>query len=186
MIEWTAAARCVDDTLDRRRLHTAVRRAVRQTLATAPPQHQALSKYFVASATPASPRACEIGITISGDAEIAELNGQYRHKPRPTDVLSFAQGEGEIPFDFPLDETTGAPPQPLGDLVISIETTLRQAREQRHSLETEITFLTIHGTLHLLGYDHASDTGRRVMWQWQDAIAEQCATFGDKTRHSTK
>lgn len=171
-IEWTAAARRVEGELNRRKINTAMRRAIRETLATAPPQHGALAKYFETASAP----ACEVGITISDDAEIAELNAQYRHKPRPTDVLSFAQNEGEdFPFDlatFATDEAADMPPRSLGDLVISWQTTVRQAREQGHSLETEIAFLTVHGTLHLLGFDHVSDAGRRAMWKWQDRIVD--------------
>ncbi|HEX8834843.1 MAG TPA: rRNA maturation RNase YbeY, partial [Abditibacteriaceae bacterium] len=110
------------------------------------------------------------------DAEIAELNGDYRNKPRPTDVLSFSQIEGEM---FPPEAFALAPDAPLslGDLVISIETAERQARERHHSLETEITFLAVHGTLHLQGYDHQTSAQRRLMWKWQEEIADSLATL---------
>jgi probable rRNA maturation factor len=73
------------------------------------------------------------------------LNARYRGIDRPTDVLAFAMRDG--PF-------AGLHPQVLGDVVLSAETALRQARARRHSLTVELTHLLIHGTLHLLGYDH--------------------------------
>jgi probable rRNA maturation factor len=109
----------------------------------------------------------EIDVSFVSDAEIAELNTHYRRKPRPTDVLSFSQAEGEeIPFDLLTN------PLPLGDLVISIETAARQAAERHHSLATEVAFLAVHGTLHLLGYDHVTSSQRRAMWKQQEAIVQ--------------
>ena len=58
----------------------------------------------------------------------------------------------------------------LGDLVISIETAIRQAAELKHDLRAEVAFLAVHGTLHLLGYDHGTDAQRRKMFALQDAI----------------
>jgi probable rRNA maturation factor len=73
------------------------------------------------------------------------LNARYRGIDRPTDVLAFAMREGPC---------AGLHPQVLGDVVISAETAWRQAQARRHSLAEELTQLLIHGTLHLLGYDH--------------------------------
>jgi probable rRNA maturation factor len=73
------------------------------------------------------------------------LNARYRGIDRPTDVLAFAMREGPH---------ADLHPQVLGDVVLSAETALRQARSRRHSLVEELTRLLIHGTLHLLGYDH--------------------------------
>ena len=73
------------------------------------------------------------------------LNAHYRGIDRATDVLAFAMREG--PF-------ADLHPQVLGDVVLSAETALRQARTHRHTLAEELTRLLIHGTLHLLGYDH--------------------------------
>ena len=110
-------------------------------------------------------------MSFVSDAEIAELNTLYRRKPRPTDVLSFSQTEGEeLPFDLPTN------PLPLGDLVISIETAARQAAERHHSLATEVAFLAVHGTLHLLGYDHVTSSQRRAMWKQQEAIVQRLQT----------
>ena len=97
------------------------------------------------------------------------INRDFRGKDKPTDVLSFALFESDDEsdeFDFPaLGEEIA-----LGDLVISLETAARQARELNHSLQSEIAFLCVHGTLHLLGYDHGSASDRRAMWKWQDAL----------------
>lgn len=84
----------------------------------------------------------ELSILITGDEEIRELNRTYRGKDRPTDVLSFPDGdvvEGRFI---------------LGDIVISLETAQRQAKELGHSLEEEVERLLTHGVIHLLGYDH--------------------------------
>ena len=87
----------------------------------------------------------EVGVLLTGDAAVRELNRRYRRKDKPTDVLSFpaAENAGDI----------------AGDLVISLETALRQAAERGHSLETEIKVLLLHGLLHLAGYDHETDDG---------------------------
>ena len=99
------------------------------------------------------------------DAEIQTLNRDTRGKDKPTDVLSFPVWEGET-FPMPPDE----PYIMLGDLVISIETAARQARELKHDLRAEVAFLAVHGALHLLGYDHDTDSKRRKMFALQDAI----------------
>jgi probable rRNA maturation factor len=94
-------------------------------------------------------------VLIVDDARMHRLNARYRGIDRPTDVLAFAMREG--PFAH-------LQPQILGDVVISAETALRQARGRRHSLAEELTRLLIHGTLHLLGYDHeVSPADARLM-----------------------
>lgn len=122
---------------------------------------------------------CEVVVSFVSDAEIHAMNADYRHKNKPTDVLSFAQDEGEA---FPVfsaleenSETSQTPPQTLGDVVISVETAWRQAQERAHSLPHEIGFLCVHGTLHLLGFDHIAARDRRVMWKQQDAVIEKMA-----------
>ena len=115
-----------------------------------------------------------LDVSFVDDAEIHVLNRDYRGKDRPTDVLSFPQWEGET-FDF------GEGPIALGDLVISIETAWRQARELGHPLESELDFLTIHGTLHLLGYDHVTAVERRRMWRWQEALFGATSTAREVT-----
>ncbi|MGN0526093.1 MAG: rRNA maturation RNase YbeY [Acutalibacteraceae bacterium] len=91
----------------------------------------------------------EISVTFVDDEQIHELNKIHRNIDKSTDVLSFPLGEnGE--YDRNMD--TGA--CLLGDIVISVETAVRQAEEYGHTLQREIGFLTVHSMLHLLGYDH--------------------------------
>ena len=88
----------------------------------------------------------EISILFIGDQGIRDLNQQFRGIDRSTDVLSFPQLFEGLP------ETSGT--LILGDVAISLETALRQTKKHGLSLEEELTLLLIHGTLHLLGYDH--------------------------------
>ena len=92
----------------------------------------------------------QVGVTIVSDSEIGELNNFYRHHSGPTDVLAFAMGEGEY---------ADVNPDLLGDVVVSAETARRQASQEGHSLGVELVVLAIHGTYHLLGYDHEKDDG---------------------------
>ena len=86
----------------------------------------------------------ELSVLLVSDAEMQRLNRDWRGKDRPTDVLAFAQGEGD----------GGAPDGLLGDVVISVDTARRQARSGRRPLGREAERLLVHGLLHLLGYDH--------------------------------
>ncbi len=90
----------------------------------------------------------EIGILFVDDRQIRELNQRYFKSDRPTNVISFPMAQGEF---------SEINPQLLGDVVISMETAVREAEESGLSLEEEVAFLLIHGILHLTGYDH---TGR--------------------------
>ena len=94
----------------------------------------------------------EVSVSFVNDERIHELNKQYRDVDRSTDVLSFPMGEDGV---YDLNNETGA--FILGDIVISLETALRQASAYGHSLEREIGFLTVHSMLHLLGYDHVDE-----------------------------
>lgn len=91
-------------------------------------------------------------VTFIRDKAMRQLNRDYRGVDRPTDVLSFAYHEGEAETIH--DETAH-----IGDLVISVETAERYARELSLSFEREIEHLLIHGALHLAGYDHETDKG---------------------------
>lgn len=87
----------------------------------------------------------ELTVSLVDDTEIHHLNRDYRGKDRPTDVLAFAMREGRR---APGDDTV------LGDVVISLDTAARQARERGVPTADEVRTLLIHGVLHLLGYDH--------------------------------
>lgn len=93
----------------------------------------------------------EISVTFVDDERIHELNKQHRDVDKSTDVLSFPLGENGV-YDKNLE--TGA--CLLGDIVISVETAVRQADTYGHTLQREIGFLTVHSMLHLLGYDHVN------------------------------
>lgn len=114
----------------------------------------------------------ELSITFVDNERIREINREYRGKDQPTDVISFAledMGEGEA-------EIVGADmPRMLGDMIISIPRTKEQAEEYGHSFERELGFLTVHGFLHLLGYDHMTEEEEKVMFGKQAKIL---ADFG--------
>lgn len=93
--------------------------------------------------------SAEISVTFVDNEQIAELNAQYRNKPQPTDVLSFPLGENNV---YDRNPETGA--VLLGDIVISLERAVEQAKIYGHSLQREVAFLTVHSMFHLLGYDH--------------------------------
>lgn len=97
-----------------------------------------------------APRAARgtVTLVITSDRRMRTLNREWRGVDRPTDVLSFPAGDGP------------GPAKHLGDLVIARETAVRQARDEGHSLSTELRVLALHGLLHLLGYDHERDSGR--------------------------
>lgn len=96
------------------------------------------------------PRSVEVSIALVDDATIHELNKQYRHIDKPTDVLSFTQENGS---HFP------GMPKLLGDIIVSLDTAAKQAIEGNRSLDDETSQLVIHGVLHLLGYDDVTPEG---------------------------
>lgn len=115
-------------------------------------------------------RAGEVSVLFVDDDTIAELNASYRKKNKPTDVLAFP---AEVPHS--------AVPV-LGDIVISVPTARRQARELGHTLRHEVAFLLIHGMLHLLGYDHHKSWERKKMFSKQDRIFERFRGAGEKVK----
>ncbi len=111
------------------------------------------------------PGLFEVSLTLTGDARVQDLNRDYRGQDRPTDVLSFALQEGQA--------LPAAPPgQPvlLGDVVISLDTAERQAREAGRSLAGEVAWLISHGVLHLLGFDHPTPKARARMKALEDRV----------------
>jgi probable rRNA maturation factor len=109
-----------------------------------------LARMVVAAARFDRRAAYEVSLRLVGDATIRVLNRDYRGKDRPTDVLAFAQRDAGV----------GPPPEPLGDVVISVDTARRQARR---GLYRELLHLASHGLCHLLGYDHRDDAEERTM-----------------------
>ena len=104
----------------------------------------------------------EIGVSVVGPAESRRLNAHYRGKDKPTNVLS---------FPVPRLPVTG--PQPLGDLVICPQVLRTEAREQNKSLREHWAHLVVHGSLHLIGYDHEVDADANRMERREIAVLRQ-------------
>lgn len=114
----------------------------------------------------------ELSILLTGDRRMRQLNRYYRYLDRATDVLSFAQTEnGDETFGAVPGEYRPANARPLGDVVISLETAARQAREIGEPVGQRLRTLLVHGVLHLLGYDHErSKPDARLMFDYQDRL----------------
>ena len=110
----------------------------------------------------------EISVTFVDNAQIKELNKQYRDKDIETDVLSFPMGENGV---YDKDIETGA--QILGYVVISMEKARDQAELYGHSFQREVGYLTAHSVLHLLGYDHMTEEEAKVMEAKQAAALKE-------------
>lgn len=119
---------------------------------------------------------CEVVITITDDAEIQELNRVYRGKDVPTDVLSFAYAEADEPEV--IGSTSG---HILGDIIISIDRVRAQAVEYGHSLARELSYLAVHGFLHLLGYDHMTMADKKEMRLQEKEIMDRLDLQRTKT-----
>ncbi|GAB4543124.1 MAG: rRNA maturation RNase YbeY [Anaerolineales bacterium] len=122
---------------------TLLERAARFTL-----DHQAASA------------ASELTIVLSDDAQLRELNREFLGIDAPTDVLSFPSDE--------IDPETETPY--LGDIILSIPRAAEQAEAAGHRMEEESQLLVVHGTLHLLGHDHAEPEEKARMWQAQAEV----------------
>ncbi len=121
-------------------------------------KHLSLDGYFI------------FEINLVSKERIHEINRTYRHIDRPTDVISFAfeddyEGESKINNDPSL-------PRDLGEIFICSDVCIAQAEEYKHSLEREMSFLTCHGLLHLLGYDHMKKEDEEVMFKIQDEVMD--------------
>ncbi|MGI3170331.1 rRNA maturation RNase YbeY [Pseudooceanicola sp. C21-150M6] len=110
------------------------------------------------------PEDWEISLLACNDARIAELNGEFRDKPRPTNVLSWPSEERgvETPGDTPDLPDPGVDPE-LGDIAIAYETCVREAEDAGKPLMQHVTHLVVHAVLHLLGYDHETDPDAALM-----------------------
>ena len=94
------------------------------------------------------PDGAELSVLFTDNQTMAEINGQWRNKPKPTNVLSFPGGDIAI----------GEPSEVMiGDLVFAFETVLEEAKDQAKTFEDHLTHLVVHGFLHLFGYDHLTD-----------------------------
>ena len=107
-----------------------------------------------------APANADMTIVLTDDAQLHELNREYLGIDAPTDVLSFPASE--------TDPETGTPY--LGDILISIPRAMQQAQAAGHPVEAEVQLLVVHGTLHLLGYDHAKAQEKARMWKAQAEV----------------
>ncbi len=105
-----------------------------------------------------------VNVLLTDDVQLQELNNAYRGINKPTDVLSFAVGEAMPGMEEDLQ---------LGDIAISVPYAERQAYAGQHSLKSELQLLAVHGTLHLLGYDHMEPEEKLDMWSVQASILAQ-------------
>lgn len=112
----------------------------------------------------------EVSVTFVSNERIREINREYRHKDQPTDVISFALEElGEDEIEIVGEDI----PRLLGDIIISVERAKEQAEEYNHSFSRELGFLSLHGFLHLLGYDHVEEEDEKKMFQRQKDILDE-------------
>lgn len=106
-----------------------------------------------------------VDVTIIDNQEIHKINKEYRGVDRPTDVISFAFFDDENE-----SLVKGDAPKSLGQILISYQKAEEQAKEYGHSLNREMSFLFVHGLLHLLGYDHMNEKDEKEMFKLQDDI----------------
>ena len=120
---------------------------------------------------------CEINVLVTDDEGIRAINKAYRQIDKATDVLSFPLG---VDGKYDISKETGC--ALLGDVVISLETAMRQADLYGHSLEREIGFLTVHSMLHLLGYDHeTSPLEARKMREKEEQVLGELGISREET-----
>ena len=118
---------------------------------------------------------CEINVLVTDDAGIQIINRESRNLDKPTDVLSFPMFQleaGNPPADWTEYEDPATGRVPLGDMCISLERAIAQAKEFGHSTRREVGYLTIHSMLHLLVYDHLDEGPQKAqMRAREEAIA---------------
>jgi len=125
-----------------RRYASDLRRAIRRTL-------------VLENAGPGS-----LTLRLTDEAEMQRLNAAFAHADYATDVLAFPSGDPDV----------GGNGTYFGDVIIALPLAISQARTAGHDLRSELLLLAVHGTLHLLGHEHADSQGRGTMWQRQDEI----------------
>lgn len=120
-----------------------------------------------------APAPGALTVVVSDDAALHRLNRDFLREDRPTDVLSFPDGETDL--------DTGR--RYFGDIALSLPTARRQAKAARHPVSAELQLLVVHGVLHLLGHDHARVREKARMWKAQDEILAQLSgDLGSKRR----
>jgi len=109
----------------------------------------------------------EVAVVFTDDQYILSLNKKYRGKNVPTDVLAFSY----LDPGNEIDDETGE--FPVGDIYISLDRAREQAWQATHPLEREVLLLAVHGTLHLVGYDHSTEEESRVMRKREEEIIKE-------------
>lgn len=110
-----------------------------------------------------------VEVNLINNEEIRSINKQYRHIDAATDVISFAfldEVEGEL-------HISGDVPILLGEIFISVDKALEQATNYQHTIDREMSFLFVHGLLHLLGYDHQNEEQEKIMFNLQEDILKK-------------
>jgi probable rRNA maturation factor len=107
----------------------------------------------------------ELSLVFCDDAAIKDLNKQFRNKDEATDVLAFPLPQSSFKEFTPMSVL-------IGDVVISVETAIRQAKEMEHELKKEVTLLLIHGLLHLVGYDHIKSEDKKKMLEREKELCD--------------
>ncbi len=121
----------------------------------------------------------EVSVNILPEAEMAEINLQYRSEDGPTDVLSFPFWEDSGAFSPPLQAW---PELPLGDIVVCAEQVERNAADHGVSFLDEYILIIVHGFLHLIGFDHDTEEKERHMWSLQEGYANELKLLLEKNR----
>lgn len=129
------------------------------------PNYEEIEKYVEYLVKELNLDNCMFNIIFITNKEIHKINKEYRKVDRPTDVISFAlEDNKDIEYkDFRL----------LGDIYISVDRAIEQAKEYNHSLKRELCFLSTHGILHLLGYDHQTKKEEEIMFTKQKELLEK-------------
>lgn len=114
----------------------------------------------------------DMSLALVGEEQIQDLNRQFAGHDFPTDVLSFPDDSNDPESDR----------RYFGDVIIAVPIAAKQAEQSGHSLQAELTLLTVHGVLHLLGFDHDSPTQKKAMWSIQSEILQHldCAITSPK------
>lgn len=118
------------------------------------------------------PEDAEISITVVDNQKIKEINRDYRNKDAVTDVISFAQEDDEDIF-MTIDLEDDDFPRDLGDIFLSYDKAVEQAKDYGHSVDRELGFLLVHGFLHLNGYDHMTEADEKEMFSLQEEILRE-------------
>lgn len=117
------------------------------------------------------PEEFEVSVTLTDDENIREINRDYRNIDKSTDVLSFPMFSFSEPGVFA--EEFFEEENILGDIIISVETAIKQGEEYGHGTGREVAYLTVHSMLHLLGYDHMEDDEKALMREKEEYFLEK-------------